>query len=204
MRIPMFPLGSVLFPGGILPLQVFEPRYRELVTDVTATDRRFGVVLIKRGSEVGGGDERNDIGTVAEIVRMGEAEDGRVLITAVGKERIRVEQWRIDDPYPCADVEFLPELDPEAGLAVALEAASAARRRLLALAIAMGADGQHREINLPDDLKRAAWALCSAAPIGSYDRQRLLVIDDAASRLQLVEQIMLEQTRDLEDALRRR
>jgi len=105
MPMPMFPLGSVLFPGAVLPLQVFEPRYRSLVVDVSDSDGRFGVVLIDRGHAVGGGDTRCDIGTVAEIVRIGEAEDERILIVTVGRERIRVSKWLDDDPYPQADVE---------------------------------------------------------------------------------------------------
>ena len=198
----MFPLGSVLFPGAILPLQVFEPRFRSLVADIADTDNRFGVVLIKRGSEVGGGDERNDVGTVAEIVRRGEAEDGRILITAVGQERIRVRNWLEDDPYPCAEVEVLLEGGSGDEMAAALADARAARGRLVALAIEMGADGQQLHIDLPGDPQRAAWALCAAAPVGSYDRQRLLETDDPVIRLRLVERILSEQTKDLEEALR--
>lgn len=200
----MFPLGSVLFPGAILPLQVFEPRFRSLIADVANTDNRFGVVLIMRGSEVGGGDERNDVGTVAEIVRRGEAEDGRILITAVGQERIRARRWLEDDPYPCAEVEVLAESGSGDELAAALADASAARRRLVALAIEMGANGQQLHIDLPGDSQRAAWVLCEAAPVGSYDRQRLLETDDPVTRLRLVERILSQQTEDLEVALRDR
>ncbi len=85
MIMPMFPLGSVLFPGAVLPLQIFEPRYQALVADLEAAENRFGVVLIRRGQEVGGGDERADIGTVAEVVRSGTAEDGRILLVTVGR-----------------------------------------------------------------------------------------------------------------------
>ena len=66
----MFPLGTVLLPGGVLPLQVFEPRYRQMVRDLLADDSRppeFGVVMIERGSEVGGGDARSTVGTLAQI-----------------------------------------------------------------------------------------------------------------------------------------
>ncbi len=199
----MFPLGSVLFPGAVLPLQVFEPRYQTLIADIAETDNRFGVVLISRGHEVGGGDERNDVGTIAEIVRKGAAEDGRCLITCVGRERIRVSRWLDDDPYPLAEVEAIAERRAPEAIREAITAASAARGRLLALAIEMGADGQQLHLNLPIDPIRAAWALCSAAPIGSYDRQHLLEIDDAVERLRVVEDLLAEQAHDLEDALRR-
>src|ERR1019366_3591141 len=65
--MPMFPLSMVLFPGAPLPLRVFEERYQQLVKDTVDRGRAFGVVLISRGSEVGGGDQRLSIGTLAEI-----------------------------------------------------------------------------------------------------------------------------------------
>lgn len=197
----MFPLGSVLFPGAVLPLQVFEPRFCALIDDVAADDYRFGVVLISRGHEVGGGDVRTDVGTMARVVRRGEAEDGRILVTAVGMERIRVVEWLDDDPYPRALLESIDERPVTAGTADAISAASAARRRLLALAIEMGADGQQLDLDLPEDEIRAAWALCAAAPVGSFDRQRLLELDDIEERLQLLESLLSDQARDLQNAL---
>ena len=203
MSLPMFPLGSVLFPGAVLPLQVFEPRYRQLVEDISSTDNRFGVVLIRRGFEVGGGDDRHDVGTVARIVRRGEAEDGMILLTAVGEERIRVTAWLDDDPYPRAEVEPIVEGSSEGSAAQAIAAAAAARRRLLALAIEMGAAGQALDVELPSDERQASWALCTAAPIGSFDRQRLLEIDDLATRMSVLRQLLVEQASDLERAMRR-
>ena len=73
----MFPLGTVLFPHGVLPLHVFEPRYRTMTERCLADDATFGVVLIERGSEVGGHDERFDVGTAARILQAGRLEDGR-------------------------------------------------------------------------------------------------------------------------------
>src|SRR5207245_2365688 len=81
-RLPMFPLGTVLLPHAHLPLHIFEPRYRALVKDVLAGDGEFGVVLIERGQEVGGGDVRFDIGTVARIVQSAELPRGRWLLEA--------------------------------------------------------------------------------------------------------------------------
>jgi Lon protease-like protein len=203
MAMPMFPLGSVLFPGAVLPLQVFEPRYRALVDDVSAGDGRLAVVLINRGHEVGGGDERTNVGTVAEVVRKGAAEDGRILIVAVGRERIRVSQWLEDDPYPRAHVEPYRDGDITAAIDVAIDRTAAARRQLLALAIEMGAYGQNLDLDLPDDPNGAVWSLCEAAPIGSFDRQQLLEITGAAERLAILEQMMRDQTSDLVAALRR-
>ena len=100
----MFPLGSVLFPGGVLPLHVFEPRYVDMINDVLDGDQQFGVVLIERGSEVGGGDVRFDVGTVARMARIGALDDDRLFVVAVGAGRIRVVRWLPDDPYPRAEV----------------------------------------------------------------------------------------------------
>ena len=101
----MFPLQSVLVPHALLPLHVFEPRYREMVDDVLVGEpREFGVVLIERGSEVGGGDVRSDIGTLARIVQAQPFPDGRWALATVGTRRIVVDEWQIDDPYPRAVV----------------------------------------------------------------------------------------------------
>ena len=88
--LPMFPLGTVLLPSVYLPLHVFEPRYRELVQVCLDGNQEFGVVLIERGSEVGGGDQRVDVGTVAQIVEATRMPDGRWALGAVGTRRIRV------------------------------------------------------------------------------------------------------------------
>jgi Lon protease-like protein len=202
-RLPMFPLSSVLFPGAVLPLQVFEPRYVELVGDVEAADRRFGVVLIEKGHEVGGLDTRTNVGTVAQIVRRGSAEDGRILLTAIGRERIRVVEWRDDDPYPRADVVPYPEPDPGPDVLSTIEHVLKTRRRLLAFAIEMGATGQRLDLRLPEDPIEATWAMCEAAPVGPFDRHRLLEIETSAERLKALDEMLSTQLDDLQSYLRR-
>src|SRR5215207_8972442 len=100
----MFPLGSVLLPSTLLSLHVFEDRYRALARHCMAGDRRLGVVLIERGSDVGGGDVRFDVGTRAVIADAVELDDGRWILILVGEERVRVVRWLPDDPYPQAEV----------------------------------------------------------------------------------------------------
>ena len=107
--LPMFPLGRVLFPGGVLQLHIFEDRYRTMMGDVMASDRRFGVVLIERGSEVGGGDVRLKIGAIARVQEARRMADGRWLVRAVGIHRLRVRRWLPDGPYPMAEVEVFPD-----------------------------------------------------------------------------------------------
>ena len=125
-RLPMFPLGSVLFPHAVLPLHVFEPRYRALTEACLAGDGEFGVVLIERGSEVGGGDTRFSVGTVARIVEAGRLPDGRYLLATVGHPapagaRVAARGARI----PRAEVELLEE----PGRADARRRAAPRRRR---------------------------------------------------------------------------
>ena len=108
--LPMFPLGSVLFPGGALPLHIFEPRYQALVRDcIEAPAHEFGVVLIDRGSEVGGGEARRDVGVVARMVQVAQLAEDRFAVVALGTRRLRVVEWLPDDPYPRAVVEDWPD-----------------------------------------------------------------------------------------------
>ena len=107
--MPMFPLGTVLFPHATLPLHLFEERYRALAETCLRGDGRFGVVLIERGFEVGGGDQRFGVGTVARIVEAAQTPDGRYLLATVGTDRFRVRKWLDDDPFPRAEVDVIGE-----------------------------------------------------------------------------------------------
>ena len=129
--MPMFPLGTVLLPGGILPLHIFEPRYRQLVADLLADDvnePEFGVTMIERGKETGGGEDRADVGVVARVVQIEALEDGRYGLVAVGTWRFRVRSWLPDDPYPLADIDALARR--RSGRPAPLELIAAARERI--------------------------------------------------------------------------
>jgi Lon protease-like protein len=182
-ELPMFPLGTVLFPYGVLPLHVFEERYRALVEVCLAGDHEFGVVLIERGSEVGGGDTRFDVGTVARIVEAGRFPDGRYALLTHGTARLRVREGLPDDPYPRADVELLDE--PVAGTddGPRRDEVEQQLRRLLALASELGASVPPGEVRLDDDPVRAGFEAGALAPVGPLDAQRILEIDDASVRL---------------------
>lgn len=185
MELPMFPLGSVLVPYQLLPLQVFEPRYRELVEHCLATDRKFGVVLIERGSEVGGGDVRFDVGTVAEIGQHAETPDGRYVLATIGTDRFRVRQWLPDDPYPRAEVDLVIEPDVGADALVRRAAVVAGFDRVVELARALGAMLPEGLV-LGDDPVRAGWEATALAPIGPLDVLAILSEDDPALRLDRV------------------
>ena len=191
---PMFPLGSVLLPSMVLPLHVFEDRYRALVRDCLAGDRQFGVALIERGSEVGGGDIRAMAGTMAQIVQAEELPDGRWAIIAVGSHRIQVRGWLPDDPYPVAEVEDWPDepsADPEAAVA-SYEVRVAQLRRLLALAVELGADADPT-VELADDAELGSFQIGVLSPIGALDRQRLLTAPGVDARLALLAEFLGDQ-----------
>lgn len=184
--LPMFPLGTVLFPYAELPLHVFEPRYRVMVHDLLEGDREFGVVLIERGHEVGGGDTRFRVGTLATVVRAAPYPDGRFALLAVGVQRLRVVEWLPDDPYPRALVEELAEEEPGPG---ALEARDRVAGELVALVEAVRAvepDALVPAPDLSDDPVRASFEAAAIAPLGPLDAQRLLSTDDVTERLSVL------------------
>ncbi len=189
--LPMFPLGTVLLPSAVIPLHVFEPRYRALVHDCLAGDREFGIVLIARGSEVGGEDERTDAGTVARIVEAVELPDGRWAIGAVGTRRVRIAAWLPDEPYPRAEVQDWPDAAPGADHGAALEHTVGLLRRALALASEAGDQSAPATIELSDDPVLAGYQAAAVAPIGPHDRQRLLVAPTPDDRLALLD-VLLE------------
>ena len=198
--LPMFPLGTVLFPHAVLPLHIFEERYRALVETCLRGDGRFGVVLIERGYEVGGGDSRFDVGTVARIVEAARTPDGRYLLATIGTERFRIKRWLDDDPYPRVEVDVLGE--PKR---VADDAATRRSdvQRLLGRVLAMSAELGERaapvdSAQLDDDPVRASFEAAAVAPIGPLDAQRLLELDDPRQRFDQLEGLLVDAAEVLE------
>ncbi|MGH9031825.1 MAG: LON peptidase substrate-binding domain-containing protein [Acidimicrobiia bacterium] len=196
--LPMFPLGTVLFPHALLPLQVFEARYRAMTEACLAGDGQFGVVLIERGSEVGGGDTRFGVGTVAKILEAGRFPDGRYLLATAGTRRLRVRRWLPEDPYPRAEVELLDDVHPTGNAA---EVRAEVERSLAAVAelrAQLGEGSPLREVRLDDDPVRASFEAATAAALGPLDAQRLLELDDAGARLRAVAVLLADEVRFLE------
>jgi uncharacterized protein len=197
-RLPMFPLSAVLFPHAELPLHVFEPRYRQLMADCLSGDGEFGVVLIERGSEVGGGDQRVGVGTVAHIEKAAPLPDGRWFLVARGTVRIKVDQWLPDDPYPTAMV--LPWPSGRAGddAGDLLRPAEQALRRVRALVSELGhVAALPPVLELGADPEAAGWRMCGLAPLNQFDGQRLLETEDPGARLSLLRELCEAQADDL-------
>jgi uncharacterized protein len=189
----MFPLGTVLMPGGVLPLHVFEPRYREMVRTCLAGDGRFGVALIERGSEVGGGDVRTGVGTLAEIAQAQEAPDGRWGILAVGVSRIRVIEWLPDDPFPRAEVEEWDD-GPWDGGTERLAGLLAELRRVAALKGELGDAVGPIPGELADDPVLALYQACWLAPLPVIDKQALLAAPSPEERAALLGRLLAEES----------
>lgn len=192
-RLPMFPLEGVLLPGQVLPLHVFEPRYRALVQRCLDGPPEFGVTLIERGREVGGGDLRSDAGTVAKIVEAAELRDGRWVLATVGVQRIRVQRWLADDPHPWAEVDDWPDPPPGANAKERHVEAISLLRKVLALQAECGKDVAPSTIELSDDPVAGSYQLAAIAPLGPFDRQGLLVSPTVDERLDAIVRLLEEQ-----------
>lgn len=190
-RLPMFPLQSAFLPGEELPLQIFEPRYAQMVRDCLQNNNpRFGTVLIAQGREVGGGEMRCDVGTVARVAECVEvAGSGRFMLRCTTAERIKVCEWLPDDPYPRAVVQEWPD---EPGESVSAGQLEDLEDRMMALFERIAAA---RDLPVPDrqdalgsgldfsDAGERLYALASRIPIGPADRYSVLSAPTAHARL---------------------
>jgi uncharacterized protein len=195
VELPMFPLGSVLLPGMAVPLRIFEPRYLTMMRGVlAATPPRFGVVLIERGSEVGGGDTRTDVGCTAVVLAAEELTEGQMAVVAIGSDRFRVERWLPDDPHPRALVSDWP--DESGAQAVAegdLNDLEARVAEVVDLATSLTGSQPPTGYELNADPERRVYELATLAPLGPLDRLRLLAAPGLGERVPLLAELVHEQ-----------
>ncbi|CAN5332380.1 LON peptidase substrate-binding domain-containing protein [soil metagenome] len=186
IAMPMFPLGSVLFPHMPLPLRVFENRYLVMLSRILEEDpAEFGVVLIERGQEVGGGEHRFTVGTVARIAQL-EATDDFVVLVAEGRQRIAVSEWLADDPHPVAEVTVLPDLEWDDSLTDLRDEAERVVRRALARASEFDSQAWPPDVELSSDPASACWQLAGVAPVGTMDQVAMLQAATMRALLQAV------------------
>lgn len=178
--LPMFPLGSTVFPGQVVPLHVFEPRYRMLLMHLTDEQSpielpfgrgSFGIALIDRGHEVGGGDSRVAIGSRVEILQAEEFDDGRWGVVVAGLERIEIVEWLDDAPYPRAMVKPRVVLDNGGGSLVDVESSL---RELMALMAAQANVEAPSDLAFSPDPHEHLDQLSALAPLTDFDRQTIL------------------------------
>jgi uncharacterized protein len=188
-RIPLFPLGTVLYPGLMLPLHIFEDRYRQLIRELLdapeGSPRRFGVVAIRVGREVGseGVTALHEIGCVAELRQVEAYDDGRFDIVTTGTTRFRLQAVDASLPYLQGDVDLLEEVGGSPADVLVpgvVRLLSTYRQALLA---AQGMTGELPE--LPSDPIVLSYLVAAAMVLDMADKQRLLSAPDAATRLGL-------------------
>lgn len=191
--IPVFPLGTVLFPGGALPLRIFEARYMDMVRDCMQRGAPFGVCLITRGREVGEAAEHEAVGCLATIAEWDMEQLGVLRIRARGGERFRAISTRVQkDGLIRAVVE---PVDPDEYRPVPERFATCARllRRIVEDMVEKQPRAIDRMVGEPYLYDCAGWVsnrLCEFLPIGAKARQKLMELPDPLARLAIVHQYL--------------
>jgi Lon protease-like protein len=182
-RLRMFPLNAVLFPGAVLNLHVFEPRYREMIAECLDSNEAFGVVLIREGDEAGDPDVMpHDIGTTAEIADITPLPSGRYYISSTGGRRFRIVEVVSREPFLLCNVEYLDEGPSDADAVARLTREIADEfREYLSLVVAFS--GTPGEVELPDDPIRASYVIGDALQVADALKQQLLELPSAEERL---------------------
>ena len=184
--LPLFPLNTVLFPQARLPLHIFEPRYRELIDRCLQEDLAFGVMLIRKGSEVGAAATPHEIGTIARIVDAARLADGRMNIIVAGITRFKLMAQSTVHPYLSGRIELLP--DENVDLRQVERAAQRATRLFKEYAKAFRSiadvdEEEKEELELPKDPTVLSYSIAASLPISMSDKQVLLAIPTAIQRL---------------------
>jgi len=196
--LPLFPLGAVLYPGMLLPLHIFEERYRQLVRDLLdgPEPRRFGVIAIRKGRETGidGVQSLYTIGCIATLRRVARHPDGRFDIVTVGSQRFRLHGLDQTRPYLRAQVELLAEEPPGAEAAEpAVRATQAAFREYLDALTEWGGATVRLE-DLPEDPVLLSFIVAAAMVIDLPERQAMLAESDTLGRLGMQRALLARET----------
>ena len=196
--MPMFPLSAVLMPAMPLSLRIFEERYLKLLGDLVSQENpEFGVVLIERGQEIGGGEKRLGIGTLASVTDIGTL-DQFYGMESIGTQRFRVNAWLPDDPYPMADIDFIPDLVWDESLQPLKSQLETKVRRLLAFASEFGDLQYGASTEFSENPIDACWQLAGVLPVGPLDQMDLLNSESTDELLSRT----LEVVENLDEALR--
>lgn len=188
--LPLFPLGTILFPGLPMPLHIFEPRYRQLMHDHGADPIPFGISLIRSDTQPHRPWPSHSIGTAARLIDSTELDDGRRDIVVEGARRFRITGLRQIHPYNVASVEWLDEPLGDDAEAAALLRIVAAQFHRYASGITRLTRRQFDGVHIPDDPVRASYDLASRLPLHTWERQRLLEADTAVERLTMLSLLM--------------
>jgi Lon protease-like protein len=195
LLLPIFPLGTVLFPGGTLPLRIFEERYKLMIGRCIEQRVSFGVVLIKAGFEVGGSAIPHDVGTTARIARVEQLPQGRYNLLTIGVERFQILETDTSEPYLQARVEYLsrPDGDDAATVGIA-ERVSAMFADHYRWTLQLG-DQWTRQIALPTRPEMLADFIANRLEVEVGVKQELLEAGTVRACLELEERILARANR---------
>jgi len=197
MEIPLFPLNTVLFPGATLPLHIFEDRYKEMIGACIDAQRPFGVLLIRKGFEVGDLAEPFEVGTTAHIARVDELEEGKMNLLCLGGKRFRTLKLVGNDPYLTGEVELLETTATDDPKAKELsDDAGSLFAEYVRLYLAMS-NQWARSIEMPGEPDLLADFIGSRLGVKPQTKQRLLEELSARTRLALEVQILGEAIREM-------
>lgn len=203
-RIPLFPLGVVLYPGMWLPLQIFEERYKTMLADCQMVEGQFGIVLIREGSEVGPPAQPYAVGTLTRIAKAVPLPNGRFFIQTQGLRRFRITEKHHDKPYLEGTVEYLESLRPDGERARAALPRVVERYKAYVDAVrALG--GQIEEApHTRHEPEFFSWLVAATLLIGPELQQELLEIDDVGERLEREADLLDETLRVLRNRAERK
>lgn len=202
-NLPLFPLDMVLFPGAGASLQIFEPRYREMLRDCVAGDRRFGIVLIKNGTDTGPSAEPFSVGTIAHITEIGTPRRGAIPINVEGENRFRIVEESRLKPYLSAEVEVFDD-DPEdmASDEIVVASHDAALRYVGTVLASQGVF--KAEPDVPADPVELSYYMGMIATTASNrSLQRILEVERLGDRLQAAIALLEEEADRLQKAFMR-
>lgn len=182
LELPLFPLNTVLFPGTVMPLNIFEPRYRQMIVDCQREKKPFGIVLVKPESEHLQ-EVPYTVGTIAEIRNLDRLEDGRYTLMAVGMKRFRIVSQHRDKPYLSGIVELLEDdTEPEAELLSAMKQARQLFSNYLDVLLE-SADEEDMQTTLPDEPEELSHFIAYFMEIQNEQRQHFLEMTSTLQRL---------------------
>lgn len=184
-RLRLFPLNAVLFPGAVLNLHVFEPRYKQMISECIEAGEGFGVVLIREGHEAGDpAVEPHEVGSIAEIVEVTQLSFGRYYISTVGRQRFRINRVISREPYLLVDADLLDEQDrADAEAAQLRDEVRDAFLEYLELIVEFS--GQEATVDLPSDAQTTSFLVGDALQVADNVKQRLLELDSTKQRLSI-------------------
>lgn len=185
-EIPLFPLGSIILPGGRIPMQLFEPRYIDMLTRCLKEDRGFVVILLRKGGEAALKTEFHDVGTYVRIIDFQQLDNGLLGITVEGDQKVRVlKNWQQPDGLNLGDVERLPP-----------EEMAEVPEHLHELSSVLRALGRHpaiRELGMEvdyEDARQVGWRLTELLPLEPHQKQHLAELQSPLERLEHLQALL--------------